>query len=104
MKIIGKQLAAVALSLFVAVPAFAGRGGSAGKIAAAVNSGSVDAIVAEVERAETLMCPDCMGTMLNLLEDNRLQVREVAAWWFAKRPGAKEQLATTFKAELADAD
>lgn len=101
---IGMKLAAVAFTLFAAAPAFAGKGGSAGKIAAAVNSGSVDAIVAEVERAEGLMCPDCMGTMLNLLEDDRLAVREVAAWWFAKRPGAKEQLATTFKAELTTAD
>jgi HEAT repeat protein len=97
---ISKKLAAVAFVLLAATPAFAGKGGSAGKIAAAVNSGSVDAIIAEVERAEGLMCPDCMGTMLNLLEDDRLAVREVAAWWFAKRPGAKDQLATTFKAEL----
>jgi HEAT repeat protein len=101
---IGKKLAAVAFTLFAAAPAFAGKGGSAGKIAAAVNSGSVDAIVAEVERAEALMCPDCMSTMLALLEDNRFAVREVAAWWFAKRPGAKQQLATQFKAELVNAD
>jgi HEAT repeat protein len=99
---ISKQLAAVAFVLLAATPAFAGKGGSAGKIAAAVNSGSVDAIVAEVERAEGLVCPDCMGTMMNLLEDNRFAVREVAAWWFAKRPGAKEQLATTFKVELVN--
>jgi HEAT repeat protein len=101
---ISKKLAAVAFVLCAATPAFAGKGGSAAKIATAVNSGSVDAIVAEVERAEGLVCPDCMGTMMNLLEDNRFQVREVAAWWFAKRPGAKEQLATQFKAELATAD
>ena len=100
---ISKKLAAVAFVLFAATPAFAGKGGSAAKITAAVNSGSVDAIVAEVERAEGLVCPDCMGTMINLLEDNRFQVREVAAWWFAKRPGAKEQLATQFKAELTKA-
>jgi HEAT repeat protein len=101
---ISKKIATVAFVLLAATPAFAGKGGSAGKIAAAVNSGSVDAIVAEVERAEGLVCPDCMGTMLNLLEDNRFAVREVAAWWFAKRPGAKTQLATQFKAELATAD
>ena len=100
---ISKKLAAVAFVLCAATPAFAGKGGSAGKIAAAVNSGSVDAIVAEVERAEGLVCPDCIGTMTNLLEDNRFAVREVAAWWFAKRPGAKDQLATQFKAELTTA-
>jgi HEAT repeat protein len=99
---ISKKIAAVAFVVLAATPAFAGKGGSAGKIAAAVNSGSVDAIVAEVERAEGLVCPDCIGTMMNLLEDNRFAVREVAAWWFAKRPGAKEQLATTFKVELVN--
>jgi HEAT repeat protein len=97
---IAKKLAAVAFVLGAALPAYAGRGGSATKIEAAVASGSVDAIVAEVERAEGLICPDCMSTMLRLTEDDRFAVREVAAWWFAKRPGAKNQLATTFKAEL----
>jgi len=100
---ISKKLAAVAFVLLAATPAFAGKGGSNAKLVAAVNSGSVDAIVAEVERAEGLVCPDCIGTVMNLLEDNRFQVREVAAWWFAKRPGAKEQLAKTFKAELTTA-
>jgi HEAT repeat protein len=100
---ISKKLAAVAFVLLAGAPAYAGKGGSNGQIVAAVKSGSVDAIVAEVERAEALVCPDCVGTVINLLEDNRFQVREVAAWWFAKRPGAKEQLATQFKAELATA-
>ncbi|HEX5063675.1 MAG TPA: HEAT repeat domain-containing protein [Kofleriaceae bacterium] len=99
---ISKKVAAVAFVLLCgAAPAFAGKGGSNAKIVAAVQSGSVDAITAEVERAEGLMCPECVGTVLNLLEDNRFAVREVAAWWFAKRPGAKDQLATQFKAELS---
>jgi HEAT repeat protein len=100
---ISKKLAAVAFVVLAATPAFAGKGGNNAKIVAAVNSGSVDAIVAEVERAEGLVCPDCMGTMINLLEDNRFAVREVAAWWFARRPGAKAQLATQFKVELEKA-
>jgi len=101
---ISKKLAAVAALVLLAVtPAFAGKGGSNAKIVAAVNSGSVDAIRAELERAEGLMCPECVGTVTNLLEDNRFEVREVAAWWFARRPGAKEQLAKTFKAELTTA-
>jgi HEAT repeat protein len=104
MKKFGTKLAAVAFVLLAATPAFAGKGGSAAKINAAVASGSVDAIVAEVERAEALMCPECMPTMVSLLDDNRFAVREVAAWWFAKRPGAKDKLATTFKADLGKAD
>ena len=97
---ISKKIAAVAFTLLAATPAFAGKGGSNAKIAAAVQSGSVDAIVAEVERAEGLLCPECTTTMVSLLDDNRFAVREVAAWWFAKRPGAKDQLARQFKAEL----
>ena len=101
---ISKKVAAVAFVLLCgAAPAFAGKGGSNAKIVAAVQSGSVDAITAEVERAEGLMCPECVGTVMNLLEDNRFAVREVAAWWFAKRPGAKDQLAKQFKAELTTA-
>jgi len=97
---ISKKIAAVAFVLLAATPAFAGKGGSNAKLVAAVQSGSVDAIVAEVERAEGLLCPECTTTMVSLLDDDRFAVREVAAWWFAKRPGAKDKLATQFKAEL----
>jgi HEAT repeat protein len=67
--------------------AFAGRGGSYGKILGAVRNGSPDAIVAELERAEKIPCPTaCMDLVGSLLDDDRYQVREAAAWWFAKRP------------------
>jgi HEAT repeat protein len=101
MKNIGTKLAAVAFTLLAASsPALAGKGGSAALIRQAVTSGSVDAIIAEVERAESLMCEECVGIVTNLLEDNRYEVREVAGWWFAKRPGLKNALATQFIAEL----
>ena len=67
-------------------PAFAGKGGSAALITQAIHSGSTDAIIAEVERTEALMCEDCVTHGDRLTEDNRYAVREVAAWWFAKRP------------------
>jgi hypothetical protein len=90
MKNIGKKLAAVALMLAAsATPAGAGKGGSAAQLKDAVRSNSVDAIVAEIERTESLICTDCMQTMINLTEDNRYAVREAAAWWFARRPGSK---------------
>ena len=82
------KLAAVAVAICTASPAFAGKGGSAGLIADAIRSGSTDAIIAEVERTEALMCPDCVTLVTNLTEDSRYAVREVAAWWFAKRPAA----------------
>jgi HEAT repeat protein len=81
------KLAAAFAVLCAASPAFAGKGGSAALISSAIQSGSTDAIIAEVERTEALMCPDCIQLVTNLTEDNRYAVREVAAWWFAKRPG-----------------
>ncbi len=98
------KIAAVALTLFVAPPAFAGKGGSAAKIQSAVASGSVDAILAEVERAEKLMCSDCIGLMTNLTEHPRYEVRNVAAWWFAKRPALAKVMAEQFGQELASGE
>lgn len=96
------KLAAVAFLALVASPAFAGKGGSAGKIKAAIQSGSVDAITAEVERAESLSCSECVQMVTNLLEDNRYAVREVAAWWFAKRPALQNMVAVTMVDDLAN--
>ncbi|MBA3460250.1 MAG: HEAT repeat domain-containing protein [Deltaproteobacteria bacterium] len=102
MKNIGTKLAAVAFLAFVASPAYAGKGGSAAKIKDAIRSGSVDAITAEIERAESLTCSECVQAVTNLLEDDRYAVREVAAWWFAKRPGLKDLVAATMVDDLAN--
>jgi HEAT repeat protein len=102
MKTIATKLA-IALTL-VAGSAFAGKGGSNAKIVAAVQSGSTDAIIAEVERAEGLLCEDCIQTVTNLTEDSRYEVREVAGWWFAKRPGLQKVLADQYKRDLTGAD
>src|SRR5690606_38782258 len=105
MKNIGTQLAAVALVLATAVgPAYAGKGGSAGLIRSAIQSGSVDAIIAEIERAESLMCGECVDLVAGLLDDERYEVREGAAWWFAKRPALKDAMAQQFVVELASGD
>lgn len=92
------KLAAVALALCAAGTANAGKGGSAAQIKQAVASGSQDAIIAEVERTEGLMCKECIDTVTALTEDNRYAVREVAAWWFAKRP----QLAQLMSEQMID--
>jgi len=102
MKNIGTKLAAVAFLAFIASPAYAGKGGSADKIRDAINSHSVDAITAEVERAESLTCSECVQMVTNLLEDDRYAVREVAAWWFAKRPALKDMIAVTMVDDLAN--
>jgi HEAT repeat protein len=100
MKNIAIKLAAVAVLALAPSAAFAGKGGSAEALDAAVSSGSTDAIIAEVERAESLLCPKCIQTMTALTEDSRFAVREVAAWWFARRPALKDMLATQFAGDL----
>ena len=87
------QLAAVAFALLaVGGTAYAGRGGSSARIRAAVSTGSVDAIIAEVERAEFLICEECGDIMTALLDHEQYKVRQVAGWWFAKRPTIKDMM------------
>jgi HEAT repeat protein len=99
------KLAAVALTLLTASiiheqGANAGKGGSADLIKQAVASGSQDAIIAEVERTEGLMCEACIQTVTDLTEDHRFPVREVAAWWFAKRPQLAHLMAEQMNEDL----
>ncbi|HEU0037385.1 MAG TPA: HEAT repeat domain-containing protein [Kofleriaceae bacterium] len=101
MKNIGIKLAAVAFLVCAGTPAFAGKGGSAAQLQSAIASRSTDAIIAEVERIESLACTPCVQMVTDLTADARYPVREVAAWWFAKRPALAKQLATKFKLDLA---
>ncbi len=64
----------------------AGHGGSTGAIEAAVSSGSADAIIAEVERAEELTCYSCYNPVHALIDNPSSRVRDVAGWWLSKRP------------------
>lgn len=93
---LGLALGAASLS----APSQAGTGGSAGKIRSAVASRSVDAIIAEVERAEGLICTECVDIVTALLENDRYEVRQVAAWWFAKRPGLNAAMTEQMLADL----
>lgn len=103
MKNFAIQLAAVgilALGALAPSTALAGKGGSAELIEAAVASNSVDAIQAELERTESLICERCVALVTNLTEDARADVRQVAAWWFARRPALHDLMATGFIADL----
>jgi HEAT repeat protein len=103
MKTMNKLAATVLLVLATsASPALAGKGGSAAQISQAIHSGSVDAIIAEVEKTEGLMCDECIQLVTNLTEDSRYEVREVAGWWFAKRPALAEMLVEQYRGELAN--
>lgn len=83
----------------------AGRGGSHSRIQNAIRTGSAAAIIAEIERAERLICSSaCIETMMSLLEEPRYEVREAAAWWFARRPAQKAELTERSLAELQGDD
>jgi hypothetical protein len=97
-----KQLAAVAFTvLALGSVAQAGRGGSASRIRNAVQTHSVDAIIAEIERAEHLVCQDCSDVMTALLDHDRYEVRQAAAWWWAKRPTFRTLLTEQMTTDLA---
>lgn len=100
--IVSAGIAAVVLGL--ASPAHAGRGGSASRIQNAVATGSVDAIIAEVERAERLTCDACTPILMDLLDSERYELREVAAWWFARRASLRVQLRDRSVTDLAGND
>ncbi|HTM21918.1 MAG TPA: HEAT repeat domain-containing protein [Kofleriaceae bacterium] len=91
---LSKLLAVAAGSfLFLAVPsAHAGRGSNLSRVTSAVASGGSLTIRAELEQAERLLCPGCVTVIEPLLRDDRYEVREVAAWWFARRPAEKKAL------------
>ena len=63
----------------------AGRGGSYQAIQSAIAANSVDAIQAELERAEHLVCAGCTDMVLPLVDHLDSRVRQVAAWWLARR-------------------
>ncbi len=97
-------LAAFGALLLASAPAVAGRGGSASRIVNAIHTGSSDAIIAELERAERLVCAACIEPVMALLDDERYEVREAAAWWFARRPAQKRELTERSLAYLQGQD
>ena len=100
-----KQLATVAFTLLAAGSvAQAGRGGSSTRIRNAVATHSVDAIIAEIERAEHLVCQSCDEVMTALVDHDRYEVREAAAWWFAKRPSVNAVMTAQMTSDLSGTD
>ncbi len=82
------------MKLFVAVlasglmlPALsrAGVDGSTAKINSAISSGSVDAIVSELERAENIPTRGALPSVLRLVDHESDRVREAAGWWLGRR-------------------
>ena len=68
----------------------AGRGGSPQLIQAAIAANSVDAIQAELERAEYLVCAGCVDLVTPLVDHTDYRVRKVAAWWLSRRATSRQ--------------
>ena len=77
------------ISLAAAGTAVAGRGSSPGAVQRAIASGSSDAIKSELERAEHLVCVSCVDMVRPLIDNQNQKVRQVAAWWLARRGVAR---------------
>ncbi len=96
-KMIRNALIAAACTFTVvgAVPAAdAGNGGSPGVIRSAIRSTNADAIISALEQSENIPCnSDCMSMVMDLLDNDDYRIREVAAWWFARRPAQMREVA-----------
>jgi HEAT repeat protein len=77
------------ISLAAAGTAVAGRGSSPAAVQRAIASGSVDAISSELERAEHLVCVSCVDMVRPLIDNENQKIRQVAAWWLARRGVAR---------------
>ena len=81
----------------------AGRGGSPQAIKSAIAANSVDAIQAELERSEYLVCAACTDLVIPLVDHLDYRVRKVAAWWLARR-GASRQVYLNMLQRLGQPD
>ena len=77
------------ISLAAAGTAVAGRGSSPQAVQRAIASGSIDAIQSELERAERLVCVSCVDMVRPLIDNQNQKIRQVAAWWLARRGVAR---------------
>jgi HEAT repeat protein len=87
----------------LAPDASAGKGGSPEAIRSAIQSGSIDAISAELERAERLVCGGCIAMIKPLVDHQDARVRRVATWWLA-RHGMQSDLYVQSALRLAQPD
>jgi len=97
-----KTLLAFAMILSGGV-AQAGRGASTPGLKSAVLSGSEDAIVSEIERAEWLACTSCIEPIRQLVDNPSAKVRDAAGWWLGKR-GVRDEVIATMSARFTAQD
>jgi HEAT repeat protein len=82
-----KIYAALLAASLMTMPGLASAGidGTTGKIQSAVNANSVDAIIAELERAENIPERGAFDTVVKLIDHDSERVREAAGWWLGRR-------------------
>lgn len=80
-------LTTITLGALLLAPAMAeaGKGATWASLNNSINSGNQSAIISEIERAEKLPCGSCIDLIMPLIDDDRYEVRDVAAWWLSKR-------------------
>jgi len=83
--LIGSIIVSMAVVGFGAGTARAGHNGSPTLLKSAISSGSSDAIEAELEHTEYLVCAACTDMVLPLVDSLDYGVRKAAAWWIARR-------------------
>ncbi|HEY2743807.1 MAG TPA: HEAT repeat domain-containing protein [Polyangia bacterium] len=89
--------------LLLSAPAFAGFGSSSVALQAAVQSGSVDAIVGELEKAEELPSLGAISVVMPLVDHPSARVRDAAGWWLTRR-GVRTQVIANMTARLTGSD
>src|SRR3954469_20458935 len=91
MNAVKKISVAVALAVAAAAggTAQAGHGGSPQAIQNAITANSADAIQAELERSEYLVCAACTDMVLPLVDHLDYRVRQAAAWWLVRRAASR---------------
>ncbi len=97
------MLSGLVLALTVALapaPAQAGRGSSYSQVMSAIQTGNADVIISELERSERLICVRCVEPVMALLDSDDYRIREVAAWWIARRPAQKAEIIDVATARL----
>ncbi len=96
-----KKIYAALLAAGLMFPGVASAGidGSTGKIQSAISSGSIDAIVAELERAENIPTRGALDSVLKLIDHDSSRVREAAGWWLGRR-GTRQKVIQMAEARL----
>ncbi len=89
--------------LLLSAPAFAGFGSSSVALQAAVQSGSVDAIVGEIEKAEELPSVGAINVVMPLVDHPSARVRDAAGWWLTRR-GVRTQVIASMTGRLTGSD